>query len=353
MEFSAAVTTVTRTKIVKKVYDTVTKGSPGLMYFLQNALPWQSGYKYEFPIQYQDTTNGGNTGIADSLDTDRQNTRVTASFQPRMAYKNVVVANIEVILNQGDERIIDLFAAEFDTQGKSLMNVMAANLWTGTGAGNDWDSMYDAADDGTNFGTYGSLSRSTYPSWNGYYIASVGALTLAKLATAYDAVTIGTDTPQIIGTTKSLWSSYEALLTPTVRAGYNQSGYPKMNAFGFVPTSQALAGTQGFDVLFFRGTPIMRDEQIPSGKIFLINSNYFGMKGIDMNGIDNISTLNFKQMNNGTPEGVPGRVPSTRGFNFRALMAPVDQLAEIGYLLYAGNFISENPRTQGQMVGVT
>lgn len=354
MQFSAAVTTVTRTHIVKKVYDTVTKGSPGLMYFLQNAQPWRSGYKFEFPIQYQEKTNGGNTGIANSLPTDRENVRVTASFEPKMTAQNVVIADIEAILNEGDERIIDLFAAEFDASGKAMMNYMAANLWGGTGVGNDWDSLYNAADDATNFGTYGSLSRSTYPTWDGYYLAGTGALTLAKLATAYDAVTIGTDSPQIIGTTKALWSAYEALLTPTVRAGYNQSGYPKMNAWGFVPTSQALAGTQGFDVLFFRGTPIMRDEQIPSGKLFLINTNYFGMKGIDMSRKDNnISTLNFKTTNDGTPEGVPGRVPSTRGFNFRAMMPPVDQLAEIGYLVYAGNFISENPRLQGQLVGVT
>jgi hypothetical protein len=61
-------------------------------------------------------------------------------------------------------------------------------LWTGTGSGNSWDSIYNAADDGTNFSTYGGLSRTTYTTLNGYYLASAGALTLAKMATAYDAV---------------------------------------------------------------------------------------------------------------------------------------------------------------------
>jgi hypothetical protein len=63
--------------------------------------------------------------------------------------------------------------------------------------------------------------------------------------------------------------------------------------------------------------------------------------------------LNFKNTSDGTPLGVPGRVPSTRGFNFRIMKQPVDQLAQVGYIIYAGNFCSTNPRLQGQMVGVT
>ena len=72
------------------------------------------------------------------------------------------------------------------------MTLMAQNLYTGNGTGNDWDSLANAASDSTLYATYGSLSRSTYTVWNGYYLASTGALTLAKLATADDAVTIGT-----------------------------------------------------------------------------------------------------------------------------------------------------------------
>lgn len=353
MQFSEAVTTVTRTYIVPKVYDTINKGSPVLMSLLQNAKPWKTGVSYQVIFQYTDSTNGGNTGIADRLDTDRQNTRVLGTFQPKQAYKPVVIANIEQVLNMGDERVLDLLSTEFDAQAKGLMEIMSNNLYTGTGVGNDWDSISNAADDGTNYNTYASLSRTTYPTLDGYYLANAGALTLAKLATAYDAVEIGMDKPHMIATTKSLWSKYESLLSPSVRAGYTTSGYPKMNAFGMVPTAQALQGTQGFEVLFFRGTPIIKDEQCPSGKLFLINTNYFNMVGVDLSAVDEVETLNFKNTNDGTPLGVPGRVPSTRGFNFRIMKQPVDQLSQVGYLIYAGNFISENPRLQGQMTGVS
>lgn len=352
MEFSSAVTTTTRTYIVPKVFDQVTTGSPTLMKLLRTAQPWKTGYKYEFPIKYQDSTNGGNTGIADKLDTDRQNVRVTASFEPKMAYKPAVAADIEITLNEGDERIVDLLSTEFDSQAQSLITLMGQNLFTGSGVGNNWDSLANAADDGTSYSTYGGLSRSTYTAWQGYYLASAGALTLAKMATAYDAVETGVEKPDMIVTTKALWSTYESLLTPTVRAGYVQNGYPRMDEYGIVPGTQGLYGQQGFECLWFRGTPVVKDEQVPSGKMFFINTKYFGFKGIDVKR-KGISQLNFKKNSDGVPAGVPGRVPSTKGFNFRDFMSPVDQLAQVGYVFYSGNFIAEQSRLQGQMAGLS
>lgn len=352
MTFSSAVTTVTRTFIVPRVYDNVTKGSPTLMSLLQNAKAWTTGTKYEFPIKVLDSTNGGNTGVADQLDRNRQNVRTTASFEVKAAYKPIVLADIEMVLNQGDERIVSLLEAEYDSQGQSLATLMAQNLFTGSGVGLAWDSIANAADDGTNYPTYGGVSNVTYPVWDGYYLSSAGALTLNKLATAYDAVEIGMDKPTMIVTTKAIWSSYEGLLTPTVRSNYTGNGYPMMNAFGMVPTAEALKGTQGFAVLFFRGTPVVKDEQVPSGKVFLINTNFFGFKGVDMSKAG-METLNFKKRNEGVPLGVPGRIPSTRGFNFRQMMQPIDQFAQVGYISYWGNFIAEQRRLQGQLTGAS
>jgi len=172
------------------------------------------------------------------------------------------------------------------------------------------------------------------------------------MATAYDAVEIGQSRPDMIVTTKALWSTYESLLTPTVRAGYVQNGYPKMDEYGILPATAGLNGQQGFECLWFRGTPVVKDEQVPSGKMFFISTPYFGFKGIDIKS-KGISQLNFKQSNPGVPPGVPGRVPATHGFNFRDFMSPVDQLAQIGYVMYAGKFIAEEPRLQGQMAGLS
>lgn len=352
MIFNQAVTTTTREFILKKVFDQVTTGTPGLMTFLQKPTEWTSGTDYEFPIKYQDTTNGGNMGIADKLDSDRQNVRVRAVFNLKAANKPIVVAIAETTANMGDEQIVNLLDTEFDSQAQSLMTLMAQNLYTGNGSGNDWDSLNNAASDSTLFSTYGGLSRSTYSAWSGYYLASAGALTLAKLATADDAVTIGVDSPDLALTTKAIWSTYESLLTPSVRANFSTTGYPKMNAWGGVPSSPGLGGTQGFVYLTFRGTPIAKDEQVPSGKFFLVNTKGFGFVGFNYQD-ENIMTANFKQTSDAVPSGVPGNVKSTRGFQFRKMMSPVDQLTKVGYLIYAGNYIATLDRLQGQLSGAS
>lgn len=291
-------------------------------------------------------------GIADKLDTDRQNVRVQADFNLKAANKPVVVAIAETTANMGDEQIVDLLDTEFDSQAQSLMNVMAQNLWTGNGTGNDWDSAKNAAADSTLFATYGSLSRSTYTAWNGYYLAAAGALTLAKLATAYDAVTIGTDEPDFLCTTKSLWSTYESLLTPSIRANFTTSGYPRKNAWGNMPNNAGQGADQGFVYLSFRGSALTKDEQIPSGQFYLMNTKGFGFVGFNYED-ENIMTANFKQTSDAVPTGVPGNVRSTRGFQFRKMMSPVDQLTKVGYLIYAGNFLAYEPRLQGQLAGVS
>lgn len=354
MIFNAAVTTTTREYILPKVYDQVTTGTPGLMTFLQKQglKQWTTGTSYKFAIKYQDTTNGGNMGIADKLDTDRQNVRVQANFNLKAAYKPVVVAIAEQTVNMGDEQIVDLLDTEFDSQGQSLLTLMAQNLYTGNGTGNDWDSLANAAADSTLFATYGDLSRSTYTAWQGYYLASTGALTLAKLATGFDAVTIGVDAPDLCLTTKSIWSTYESLLTPTVRANFTTSGYPKMNAFGGVPTNAGQGADQGFVYLSFRGSGIAKDEQVPSGKFFITNTKGFGYVGFDYKD-ESIMTANFKQTSDAVPSGVPGNIKSTRGFQFRKMMTPVDQLTKVGFLIQAGNFVAVEPRLQGQLAGAS
>lgn len=352
MIFNAAVTTTTREYILKKVFDQVTTGTPGLMTFLQKPKEWTTGTSYKFAIKYQDTTNGGNMGIADRLDTDRQNVRVQAEFNLKASNKPVVVAIAETTANMGDEQIVDLLNTEFDSQAQSLMTLLAQNLYTGNGTGNDWDSLANAASDSTLYATYGGLSRTTYSAFSGYYLAATGALTLAKLATADDAVTIGVDSPDLALTTKTLWSSYEALLTPTVRANFSTAGYPRMNAWGGVPATPGMGAQQGFVYLTFRGTPIAKDEQVPSGKFFFVNTKGFGFVGFNYQD-ENIMTANFKETSDAVPSGVPGNVKSTRGFQFRKMMNPVDQLTKVGYLIYAGNFVATEPRLQGTLAAAS
>lgn len=360
MQFSANVTTATRDFIVPDLFNQVSVGSPLALMTLAEGLEWVSGLNYKLPIVYAASTNGGVTGIADQLDSDREDNEATLSFEPRRSYKPVVVATIEQHLNKGDEQVLELLSTEMHKQMQFLLEDWSSQVYSGTGSGNNWSSISMAADDGTNYGTYGTLSRTTYTALDGYYLASAGSLTLAKMATAYDATEKGTDSATGLFTTKTVWSAYEALLTPTVNANYSAVGnqMASMTPDGIVMGKDGLSGTQGFRAVTYRGTPVMKDEKCPSGNLFLINSRKegkfrnFGLAAIDESSESGFGSVNFSKTM-GDPQGTFGSRKAPKGFAFRDLKTPSNQLANVGYLLIEGEVCSAQPRLQGRMTGVT
>lgn len=361
MQFSENVTTVTRTYVIPDLFSQINVGSPLALTLLAEGIEWTTGTAYEIPIKYALSTNGGVTGIADQLDSDREDNKTKFSFQPRSFYKPVVVASIEQHLNKGDERVLDLVTTEMHSQMQDLMEGWADQAYAGTGSGNQWSSIQLAADDGTNYGTYGTLSRTTIPNAiDGYYLSSTGSITLAKLATAYDATEKGTDSATMIPTTKALWSVYEALLTPTVHANYTATGsqMASMTPDGIVMGKEGLSGTQGFRAVTYRGTPVVKDEHCPSGKVFFLNTRKngkfrnLGLAAIDLSSESMFGTVNFSK-ESGDPQGTFGSRKAPKGFSFRDMMMPVDQRANVGYLFIDGEICSSEPRLQGQLTGAT
>ena len=148
MGFSDTVKTLTREVIIKKVYDTVLEGNVGLLRVLGNAKPWKSGYRYDIPVKYQKSTAGGIVPVGGTLDTSRTSTRIKMQFEPQRIHKPVVIDDIEVAVNQGDERVLELLATEMDSIAQDLTDDLGTYFYTGSGAtGSSFDSILNAADD--------------------------------------------------------------------------------------------------------------------------------------------------------------------------------------------------------------
>ena len=347
MTFSEVVNTVTREGLVKKVYDTILEGNVGLMRFLGNAQTWRSGIRHDTIVKYRKSTAGGIVPVGGELDTDRKNTRIKMQFEIQRLHKPVVVDDIELAVNQGDERVLELLAVEMDSIAQDLTDDLGDYLYTGTSAtGLSFDSLLNAADDSTNYGTYGAQARATYTTLKGYYAASIGALALSDLATGMDAVEVGAESPSILLTTPTIWTDYEALLQPTVRAGYQMTGYPKVTRTGMGSAKDALRGDIGFDSIYYRGKPIAKDEKCTAEKLFMVNENAFTFFGLDL--------PEYKKFNTGSSNiDGPQNVAIPRGFNWSGLLRGVNQPAQVGHLYYVGNFISNNPRYLGQMCDIS
>lgn len=345
MQFSDVVKTVTREGIVPKCIDTILKGNVAVLRTLGNAIPWGSGYQKEIIVKYQKSTVGGMVGVGGSLSTERMNTRVRLIFYPKRRHMPVVVDDIETTLNSGEEQIIDLLALEMDSCAQDLLDSIGTDLYTGSGAGEVFDSLVNAADDSSAYSTYGTRARATYTSIKGYLATSIGTLALSDMSTFHNAIKIGSDKPDVIFADTTSWTAYEGLLTPVVTAGYQTNGYPQVTRTGQVASQRALGGDIGFDSIFYRGTPIVEDEKCTSGNMYGINEKYFNFYGIDIKGYEKINIKN-------NVEG-PQALPVPKGFNWTGLMRSTTQPAEVGHMYIIGDFISGNPRFCGRMSGIT
>lgn len=149
MQFSATVTTVTREAIMPKIFDTVLFGNVLLMRVLAHAKAWRSGIRQEFRIKNVKSTTGGIVPVGGTLDTSRQVTRAELEFEPNRRHKPVVIDDIEIAVNQGDEKVLELLATETESIAQDLKDDMGNDLYVGTGAtGASFDSLEMAADDG-------------------------------------------------------------------------------------------------------------------------------------------------------------------------------------------------------------
>lgn len=343
--FTTTVTTVTREKIVPKVFDSVLNGNVGLLRLMGNAASWTSGFRLDSILKYLKSTAGGLVGVGGTLDTTRDNTRTKMQFDPKRRHKPVVIDDIEQELNEGDERVLGLLATEMDSISQDLADDFGTDLMTGTGAGNAFDSLLNASDDSTNFATYGSLARSTF-GHNGFLATSVGTLALSDLSTMHNAIKIGTEKPTVLLADVTSWTAYEGLLQPTVQANYQANGFPQVTRTGTVPSQRALQGDIGFDAIWYRGTPMVEDEKVTSGYIFGLNEKFFKFHGVTIKKYEQF------QIKAGNVEG-PQAVPIPRGFNWSGLMQSTTQPAGVGHFYTIGDFISHDPRRNGNLQGIT
>jgi len=346
MVFDEYIQSVTQDKIVPKVVDTILDSNVLAMKFLSNGKPW-SGEKLKFPIKYQkNSTSQGSFDGFDTFDTTKVNTRERLEFSPTGFYQSVVLSGMEVDVNATEAQVLDLIKVEMESAQQDMIDSVGA-LFYGSASGKEFIGLQDIVDDGGSVATYGGLSRSTYSGIQATVTASGGTLDLETMGTQYDAAKVGSQKPDLGVTTETVWSLYEQLVQPTVVN--NQQGYRQVTRDGMAQSANALAGEVGFDALFFRGMPIVADDQCTSGYLYMLNTDSIDWYGLKSHKYGNIS-LGSSNIEGGPYEG---KAPKSYGFAWTGLKEPVNQYAEIGQLILMGNLIGKSPRLNSVLTGVT
>lgn len=350
-----SVSTSTIEKLVAKTVDTILTYSPATLYFLGNQKTW-AGSQMRFPIKYQSNDQGMAFDGLQHFSTTKVENFAYMNFSPVGREMPVVISQIEVDVNNSN-KVIDLIARQMASDAQDMADSVAEKFYT-IQTGIEFYSLLDAVDDGTyGAATYGGLNRTTY-GLKGDVTTAVGNLTLTAMRTAYNDASHGSQTPDLILTTKAVWAYYEKLLTPTVNtqvsattlAGYakftgaSENGLPNIAAPG-----TKMSGTQGFNAIYFSGVPVVADEKCPTGYMLGLNTDSIAFYGLKSTA-DGYKGVTF--MNDGNMDSVYN-VPVTTGFAWSGFNMPIDQYGKVGHILLMGNLICRNPRNNFLMTGIT
>jgi hypothetical protein len=309
-------TSITRGKVLPGIIDQIGDDHPLFKMLINKAQLVTRGTQIEQPVKYRHNSQGGSFAGLDPLNTALENTRTKAIFPWKQMYQSIVISNIEQAKNGGsDAETENLMTVEMEEAKTSLTDKFCTKLFL-DGTGNDEkdiDGLVAMVDDGTNVDVYGGITRSTYTWWKSNYTASVGSLYLSDMATMMDSCSNGSDEPDMLITTKTVKSAYEALLAAQIRF---ESG-------------SRLDG--GAKELAFRGALITADEYCTAGYMYFLNTKKLKTKVL----------------------AHPQFPTDKRGFAVSDMREPVDQDGQVGFIFWYGNFYNEEPRKSGVLRGIT
>jgi len=254
--------TTTLNNYVPKLTDNIFSARP-LFYALTNGQTMRTvsgGAKIVVPIIYKANNTAKSYAGTETIDIAAQ-TGITAAEYSWGQYASTVTINgLEEAQNNGEAQIIDLLEGKiFQTQESIIENMNTMFHGDGTTKATDWNGLENIVNDSAlTANALGGIDPSVTGNgfWKSQATTGTGALTLAKLATRYNSVSVGNDQPTIIISQADDYESYEALLTSNIR---------------YTDTDMADAGFQN---LMYKGAPWTFDAANTAGVVYMLNTKY-------------------------------------------------------------------------------
>ena len=251
-----------------KLIDNVFSARP-LVYFLKQAGQIRTvagGAKIVLPLLYGQNSTAASYSAYDTISITPQTGITSAEFSWKQYAATIAISGLEEAQNASEEQIIDLleaktFQAEETITEKFDEMFITSDLTSGStgNSGKDWLGLAALVKNESE--VVGGIDPATDAWWKSYVDDTAAALTLAQMRTAYNTVSVGNDSPNMILTTQTLFEAYEDLLQPQER---------------FMDSSTA---DGGFQNLLFKGAPIVYDNYVETGDMFFLNTKYIRLVG--------------------------------------------------------------------------
>lgn len=305
------------------------------------------------PVQVEDATTAvdfrgiGNFNMADVT------TDVNFQWEVKGFGDSVVIGWQELGLNQTEAQVISLVKRKFDIIKNSLINGTGTRLY-GLGSGDAIEGLQLSTDNATFSSSYGSLSRTTYGTYiNGQVsTASGGVISFNSLAGQIDncsAAASMNDSTNLILTTKTVWALIEKLVETKSRANYDTTrGNLRVTPYSPMGTAMSAeqVGMAGYESIYFRGIPTVKDDQCPSGLVYTLNERYLQFVSSP------IAYCSAVQMKQTVTKGAKEEVTTT-AWQVSKEAKPTNGLGDVRQIALSGNFVNRNPRRSGVIKAVT
>lgn len=356
---NARINATTERKLYAKVVDNILNSRTFMARLFGNGKPF-NGKTYDIPIKVVDSELGEFFVGLEALSGAASDTLIELSYAHTAFAQPVVSIMLESMANSGAAQTIDLDVFKLEEAVAEASSRLGAAVF-GDGTADRPLGLAAQVDDGTTAGTIGGQSRTTYSALNGTVTASGGTLTLNKLATLEDATRasgLESERPTIHVTTKTVWSLYEQLLQPNVRAEYASVGYNALSLRGnaIMKSEAQLKGAAGFTALSYRGRPVIADDAATAGVWFMVNENYLYWAGRSIvpgayrGVLEKVNLTNDK-----TIEGVAAQIapPKDYGWFSQGRQQLPNQAGMIGRIYVIGQICGSQPRRHGKLTGIT
>lgn len=358
---SNRVDTTTERKLHAMVVDNVLNSTTLISRMMGMAKQFK-GKTMDYTIKVTNSQQGQFVAGVENLAMAASDTTVTMSFAHTAFTQPIVIPMLEAFANTGPEGTIDLSMFKVDeAQAEGVNRVGIAGY--GTGSNNQPLGLEGIVDDGTNNGTIGGQSRTTYTNLKATVTASGGTLSFAKMGTLEDSIRaagVDSERPSSWWTTKANWSYFEQLHNPEVRAEYATIGYNMLPIRGnaLVKTPD-LKGGSGFTALTFRGKAVVDDDNATTNNLYALNERYIFWLGRAI--VPPLFRDFLEKVNLGKPktmEGVPagqidGMPSAYNGWFYQKLMISPSQAAAIARYWVIGQMATSQPRRNGKLTGIT
>jgi len=320
------VTSISRRYIVPQIADNVYLSN---LFFHRlnsaNRRIVQGGYQVEQPLMYAKMAAGGPYSGFQTLNIAPSDTILNGAWQWRQYYVPITVDGLTLIKTDAPDAIANFLNVYFAQAEMELSDQLGNGVWS-DGVTNQLhiDGLIGAVDDGTILGTYGGLSRTTYPWWK----SKIDNATAASSLTAYQALmgncTQGGRHPTIIVGTQSAYNFFYTLNTSVQRFPSQPGGQDEQLA------------AAGFTNLLFDGVPFTVDSHIstapgfvgpaggtPTGNVYFINEDFMFLY-----------------------------VSPKANFTLEDFQTAINQDAMVAKLLWAGNIIFSNVSLSGKFTKI-